>query len=305
MINNDAALINADWAFDRYEDIRPTLPQARFAGRSRSANHLVDLAEQYDAFILDAFGVLNRGDTPIPGAVARMKTLRDMGKRLVVLTNAASYTREQGVAKYRGLGFDFGYEDVISSRDIAFAGLPALPDGTVWAAAAMPDDVFADAPAPMLPLLDMPDLYQNAGGFLLLSNAGWGQAQTARLIEALIAKPRPLVVANPDLVAPRDSGLSIEPGAFAREIAQATGIRPQFFGKPYGNAFDAALIRLNGIDTSRIAMVGDTLHTDILGGAAAGLNTVLITDHGLFKGHDVTPYIWRSGIVPDWIIPTT
>ncbi|MFD1810358.1 HAD hydrolase-like protein [Gemmobacter lanyuensis] len=36
-------------------------------------------------------------------------------------------------------------------------------------------------------------------------------------------------------------------------------------------------------------MVGDTLHTDILGGQAAGHGTILVTDHGLFKGRDVAP----------------
>ena len=52
-------------------------------------------------------------------------------------------------------------------------------------------------------------------------------------------------------------------------------------------------------------MVGDTLHTDILGGRAAGLATVLVAGHGLFRGHDPLPFIERSGIRPDWIVETT
>ena len=43
------------------------------------------------AFVLDAFGVLNVGDTPIPGAVGPHGCAAGaMGKRLIVLTNAAS-----------------------------------------------------------------------------------------------------------------------------------------------------------------------------------------------------------------------
>ena len=82
---------------------------------------------------------------------------------------------------------------------------------------------------------------------------------------------------------------------------------PIFCGKPFGNAFDAVLARL-GPDApplSRIAMVGDTLHTDILGGAAAGLGTVLVTRHGVYAGRDVGPFIARTGIVPDYIAETT
>ena len=111
--------------------------------------------------------------------------------------------------------------------------------------------------------------------------------------------------ANPDLVAPREEGLSFEPGLVAHEVTERTGQKAAFFGKPFGNAFDTALARLKDVPRHRIAMVGDTLHTDVLGGASAGIGTILITDHGLFRGHDVAPYISRSGIRPDWIVATT
>ena len=299
------AEIDAGWAFDRYEEIKPQAPHAVFGTTSKYAENLEALAGHFDAFILDAFGVLNRGEQAIPGAVERMARLRAMGKRLIVLTNAASYTRAEGVAKYASLGFDFSADEVISSRDVAFLGLPHLPGGGKWAAISAEADSFPDTSASVRSLLDDPDLYATAGGFLFLSTARWGRAENARLIAALRDNPRPLIVANPDLVAPRDSGLTLEPGAYAIEVSRATGVIPQYFGKPHGNAFDAALASLTGTNRARIAMVGDTLHTDILGGAAAGLSTVLITDHGLFRGRDVQPFIDCSGIVPNWIIPTT
>ncbi len=39
-----------------------------------------------------------------------------------------------------------------------------------------------------------------------------------------------------------------------------------------------------GEPSARVVIVGDTLHSDILGGAAQGWKTVLVTDHGLFAG---------------------
>lgn len=299
--------IGTDWAFQRYESVRATLPEASFAAASRRGGDLGDTVGDYDAYILDAFGVLNRGETAIAGAVERMAALRALGKRLVVLTNAASYTRAEVLAKYHRLGFDFDASEVVSSRDVAFAGLPALPAGACWAAAAAAGDDFSDAPsgAEIAHLAERPELLQSAGGFLLLSSARWSTADTDALTEALMASPRPLVVANPDLVAPREDGLSMEPGLIAQELTERTGQPAAFFGKPFGNAFDAALARLSGIERTRIAMVGDTLHTDVLGGAAAGIGSILITDHGLFKGHDVAPYIEKSAIRPSWIVSTT
>lgn len=302
---NIPAQITTDWAFDRYEAIRPRLPKARYPEISKHAANLAELAGHFDAFVLDAFGVLNRGEDPIPGAPERMHELREMGKKLIVLTNAASYTRTELLAKYHRLGFDFESSEVVSSREVALASLPDLPDGKPWAAISLPHDSYSDSSFPLESLSNDPTLYDRAGGFLFLSSGALGKDDCARLTKALAGNPRPLIVANPDLVAPRVSGLSVEPGTIAHEIADTLPCSPSFFGKPFPNAFDVAIARLLGVERQRIAMVGDTLHTDILGGAAAGLGTVLITDHGLFQGCDTAPYIQRSGIRPDWIIPTT
>ena len=50
-------------------------------------------------------------------------------------------------------------------------------------------------------------------------------------------------------------------------------------------------------------MVGDTLHTDILGGQAAGLDTILVTDHGIYAGQSVNDFVTGSKIDPTWTIP--
>ena len=147
-------------------------------------------------------------------------------------------------------------------------------------------------------------------GFVYLSRRGWTPNRQALLHATLEGRQRPVLCGNPDLVAPLDDGFSIEPGAFAHALADACLIEVAFLGKPFGDAFEAALARAAAhreaaIDKARVAMVGDTLHTDILGGAAAGLRTVLVTDQGLFRGLDVDRYVALSGIVPDFAIPTT
>jgi len=297
----------AEGAFTRYEAMRALLPAATFEPRSDRVRDLSEVFDRFDAFVLDAFGVLNIGDTAIPGAVDRLARMRAAGKALVVLTNGASQPRAAALAKYRRLGFDFTPEEVVSSRDIAAAALSAWPAGHVWAAIAPPGAGFDDIPHDLRPLAADPGLLERADGFVFLGSEGWTPARQAALAAALRDRPRPLLVANPDLVAPREAGLTLEPGHFAVELAaQCDGLRPLFFGKPHANAFDAVRARLPvGLDPRRVAMVGDTLHTDVLGGRAAGLGTVLIAGHGLFRGHDPAPFIAASGIVPDVIAETT
>ena len=119
---------------------------------------------------------------------------------------------------------------------------------------------------------------------------------------ALRQRPRPLVIANPDLVAPREGGLTLEPGLFGHDLLDQVPVETHWFGKPFPEAFTEGIAR-TGLAPDRLAMVGDTLHTDVLGGAAAGCRSVLVTDHGLFAGLDAQPFIQASGIIPDFILP--
>ena len=50
-------------------------------------------------------------------------------------------------------------------------------------------------------------------------------------------------------------------------------------------------------------MVGDSLHTDILGGAAAGTKTALIVSRAISDAPG--PYIEQFGIVPDFVVHAT
>jgi HAD superfamily hydrolase (TIGR01459 family) len=295
-------LSDAPAAFARYEAIRPRLPVARFPARAEPLASLTEVAEHVDGFLLDAFGVLNVGETAIPGAVARMAGLRARGKRLVVLTNAASYTRDRLLAKYHRLGFDFTADEVVASRDVAAARLERIAPGATWAAISAAGDGFADIPARVIDAVAEPSALDGADAILFLSTARWSAPRQAQLVEALGRRPRPLVIANPDLVAPREGGLTLEPGFFGHALLDEIGADLHWFGKPFAEAFAEGLAR-TGLDPDRMAMVGDTLHTDVLGGKAAGCRTVLVTDHGLFAGRDTEPFIAASGIVPDFIVP--
>ena len=199
------------------------------------------------------------------------------------------------------MGFDFSAKDVIASRDALAIGLAARPEKR-WGVMALAASKLEEFPSDCVALGDDPALYDDVEGFILLGSALWTEARQNMLIDSLTRAPRPVLVGNPDIVAPRESGLSLEPGWYAHDLSHRTNIVPEFFGKPFQNVYEIALSRVDpSIPKHRIAMVGDTLHTDVLGGAAAGVETILITEHGLFAGKDVGVYVEKSGIIPTWI----
>lgn len=297
--------LTAAEALARYAGIRDCLPAARFPQATRRVAHLGDLADEIDVFVLDGYGVLNVGTDAVPGAADRVAGLREAGKRLFVLTNGATYPEAQTVERYRRLGFDFAPEEVISSR-MALARRLAEWAEPLWGFAATPDSAIESLAPRRVLLGDDPAPYAESEGFVLLSTGDWSRARQERLVEALSGRPRPVLVGNPDLVAPREDGLSPEPGLYAHEIRDRTGIRPEFYGKPFGNVFDLVRERLRDtVPAHRIAMVGDTPYTDILGGAAAGWRTVLVLAHGLLQGMSPDAAEAIAGLRPDFLAATT
>ena len=292
-----------DQAFQAYESVRHRLPSITRAGACQRVQTLDDIADQFDVFLLDAFGVLNIGETAIEGVPDRVAGLQASGKQVLVVTNAAGYPHASLMAKYSRLGYDFSAKDVISSRKTILHAVRS-EHTQAWGVIATEALGRQD-----IDHLDMKFLaedarqYSDAAGFLMLGSAAWTEERQVLLEASLAQKPRPVLVGNPDIVAPREDGFSIEPGQYAHRLADMTGITPRFFGKPFQNIFDLVFARLgSGVDPARVVMVGDSLHTDILGGQAAGVRTALIEGFGFFAGHTVAPYIQASGIQPDFIL---
>jgi ribonucleotide monophosphatase NagD (HAD superfamily) len=182
------------------------------------------------------------------------------------------------------------------------------PADTRWGVTAAGAISMEGLPGRPHALVDDDAAYDAADAILLLSGDDWGLPRQRRLTESLAKRRRPVLVANPDLVAPRETSVTTEPGTFAHDLLDALpDLEVAFFGKPFVNAFEAVRRRL-GTDApppEQCLMVGDTLHTDILGGAAAGFHTALVTAHGIYKGLDPEPLMIESGIVPHHRVETT
>ena len=285
---------------------RASLPAPVRSGGSVPAAGLAAIAERYDAFILDGFGVVNVGPEPVPGIVEAVRALRAAGKAVMVFTNGAGRPARRTARRYAGWGVDIPEHLVVSSRDSLEAELAARPRQGLWGVMAKPDSELETLPVATARLGDEEPLYREAAGFILLRSGEWTLARHRRLAEALRREPRPVLVANPDVSAPYpDGSFSAEPGYWAIRLEAETGIRCERFGKPFANAFDLALARLGprGLRRDRVAMVGDGLYTDILGGLAAGLGAVLVTDHGLVRDLDWREWASRTGISPDYVVP--
>ncbi|MBL6781782.1 MAG: HAD-IIA family hydrolase [Alphaproteobacteria bacterium] len=302
-----------------YEDLRPIMPtysqaysQAYSSGQVEKVARMRDLLDHFDALMLDGFGVLNVGRDIIPGAVELLTMAAEHSIPVLVVTNGATQNEQVIGHKYAEMGLPVSPPQVVSSR-AAINHWLMHDRPPQWQYIGIADDVAADLTVDDITLIrlssDKANGWADCDAIAVMGVTAWNMAWQARLTEAALAGC-PILIANPDVAAPHPDRFSYEPGYFAWQLIQAGVSDIRWFGKPHQTHFEMAMKRLetitghNNLDRKRIAMVGDTLHTDILGGAAAGLTTVLVTGHGMFRDGGAETAMAKTGIRPDFIIDT-
>lgn len=295
--------LNADLTLQIYQALRPLLPSARPAPHHK-ADRLIDCLDAFDAFILDGFGVINVGMDKISGIDEFFAAASDKQKPVVILTNGASNPSDQVAQKYLNWGLTVSREEVVSSRDALVSFLPA--DRHSRAGLLQLDHTTTALDGVTVMQAGQYSRFDEAEGFVFLGSVGWDEADQRHLEASLARKMRPVLVGNPDVSAPHATQFSAEPGYWmARAIQAVPALRPRWFGKPHAPAFQLAIEQVNRLagrllPVDRIAMVGDSPHTDILGGSACGLGTILVTSYGLLRDHDAEQVCRHTGIHPDW-----
>ena len=233
---------------------------------------LAEVASQYDAIVLDQWGVLHDGSMPYPGAVLILQELAERHLPLAILSNSGKRSAPNA-ARVAAMGFDQSpFHTVMTSgealwQDIRAGRVPhrrfhaierAAGDATVWAEG-LNVDLVAAREAEALLLMGLPD------GTVLQDCQG--------LLDAALARGVLVYCSNPDRASPRSGGPVISPGVLAFAYQQMGG-SVRFYGKPHKPVFDAVA---HALGTSRLLMVGDSLEHDIAGAQNAGWDTLFIT----------------------------
>jgi HAD superfamily hydrolase (TIGR01450 family) len=270
------------------------------------------VVDQYQVIFFDSFGVIKNYKGLVPGIRNTFEYLQAQQKEYYIVTNDASRSPQQLAQSFNKLGLDMITPDkIISSGMLAREYLNLkVHDGIV---AYLGTDESAhyieSAGLHTLPVKAIDDSNINqVNGLVFLDDEGFNWFRDINKTVNLLRKRNiPAIVANTDFVYPlnmNDVALAI--GALANMIEHVVGKKFIHFGKPDSQMFMFAydLVRAKRpISKSEILMVGDTLHTDILGGNKFGLDTVLVfSGNTLPENAEIT--ISSTGIVPTYICDT-
>lgn len=239
---------------------------------------LREIADQFDLYLVDQYGVLHDGVAAYPGAIEGLAAIATGGREVIVLTNSGKDASDN-LARLVKLGFSDAHFRVLSSGEV---GLQLVRSGglgprfTVGAAACVigrGGDRYAFAS-------DEFDLVARPVDAAFLVFAGSDapttslesyRAQLQKAAEACV----PAICVNPDITMIRDGQLVPAPGAIAR-IYESLGGRVDYVGKPHGVFFRHALALAASDVNARTLMIGDSPEHDVCGGKAMGLSTLLV-----------------------------
>lgn len=240
---------------------------------------LAEIADRYDGYIVDLWGVMHDGARPYPGACETLRTLKARGSRIVMLSNAPR--RAAAAAKRSaavGVTPDL-YDHLMSSGEETWQ---ALKDRTDPWYRRLGRRVLLFAAAYDRPFLEGLDLVEAAGpndaDFLLVTGAASGEtvADYEARLAAAAAAGIPMVCANPDLEVIHSGRREICAGALAQRYEQLGG-EVRYHGKPHASVYHTCFGLLGIDDRRRILAIGDSLRTDVAGAAGVGIDCLLVT----------------------------
>jgi HAD superfamily hydrolase (TIGR01459 family) len=242
---------------------------------TRAIDSLKGIAGQFDAIVLDQWGVLHDGSAPYPGAVVALRALKAAGRRLAVLSNSGKRAAPNA-ARIAAMGFDAGlFETVMTSGEALWQDIAAGRVGAqiLYPIERAPGDARDWAQGLTITLTDS---LQNADAVLLMGlpdDAAPGAYQP--VFDAALARNLPVFCTNPDRASPRASGGIVASSGALAHAHLAQGGTVHFYGKPHLPVFQAVTAAL-GAEPARILMVGDSLEHDIAGAVAAGWSSAFI-----------------------------
>lgn len=230
------------------------------------------LADRFDGLLVDLDGVVWIGREPVPGSAQTLRSLLEAGKRIVFVTNNPGKLPAAYAERLRELGVEVGPEQIVTAGIVAarLAGEAAGEGGGAFVIGAAPLKEMVAATGARL--LEGEEAWE-AKAVVVSGHRGfdYGELLTAK---RALERGAALFATSHDPTMPYPGGELPGTGAVLAAVETASGVRAEIAGKPERHLFEMARAALGGCEN--VAMIGDRISSDIAGGRAAGLETILV-----------------------------
>ena len=232
------------------------------------------IADNYDLFYIDLWGVIHNGIKLNDEAITALKELLKMNKEFVLLTNAPR--PNLSVKKFlEKMGMDDKIRDhVFTSGEAALSYLKKFNSSDKFYHIGPPRDfdLFNDFKNNQSKLI-------NDSQYLLCTGLFNEHDKDLIYYKELLKKNinKKMICTNPDLIVDRGNIRELCAGSVAM-VFEKMGGEVVYFGKPYPEVYNSSINNLK----KKILSIGDNLNTDIKGANLLNYDSLLISN-GIHK----------------------
>lgn len=277
------------------------------------------IIDEFDAFIIDQWGVVHDGNEPYPGVLELLSYLARRGKPVIILTNSSKTAEVNRLRLERRFGVPrSAYTEVVSSAQVMKdlmehrLGAPWQELGRFVFLLAEPEDrnllagldfecVEEPSRAELVVMLSVPE-----GSRRVDQNRSW--------IDGLSSRGAPLICPSADTFSVSRSGVDAGMGALADAYLRRGG-KVVNVGKPEPLVYEECRRLIGVVPPDRVLAVGDQLYSDVEGAARQGFRTVLVGSGAgrLYSMIDPAATGWHGrtdlrrqdhDTKPTWVIPS-
>lgn len=244
-------------------------------------NNLQEIANSYQYFIFDIWGVIHDGSQSYPNVIETISWLRAQNKKICFLSNAPRRADKAAKMLEKFGIFPNLYDFILTSGEATFIELKKNQENNFNK---FGKKYFYIGPQKDIDLLAGLDyiLVEDAAAADFAITTGFDHDNSVideKLPQIQQAKKfnLDLICVNPDLIVVKQSGLEMLCAGIIAKEYQKLGGKVHYFGKPYNLVYKIVCENFNNNNNSQIIAIGDALETDIKGAVNAGIDSVLIT----------------------------
>jgi len=250
---------------------------------------LEEIYDNYDAFILDQWGVIHDGNKGYLNAIKCIEKLYSKKKILTIISNS-SRKKEETIMRLPNLGFQSThFHEVMTSGEMIWLSLKNKNNSEVknlgkrcfhiYDQTKNEGEIFQKGLEKYIFVKNIED-----ADFILGCTPFFEKAVVDYIPLLNVAKEKDLlfVCANPDFESldKKSNSLTFCMGTIA-ELYNSLGGKTFLLGKPSIEIYKKTFEKLKNIKKSRILAIGDSLFHDIKGALNFGVDSLLITSTGI------------------------